>query len=334
MAIAAEPPVASMGSSRKTDAPAEILRHLLVVPARHRGHLVTLEAEVAHLGLRDELEERVEHPEPRAQHRHRDHARRQPPHGRGLERRLDGGLGERQIPRRLRDQEQAHPVGELAEHVARCVPVPERGEDVLHERVADDVHVHGLDRPDPALPHRRRWRASSQYRWASAAPGPCARAPEATDGRPAPTTVASRPRRRRLARPWSARGRPRAGDRARRRPRARACPPSPTAGSTASSARRRPPPSAITDEPDLPGVHPGDDPATARVVTAQLHRRRGEVPIRAAPGGRADRRAPRPCARTARRRRPTRARARPAPAPRRVRGPGRPAPASHARARS
>ena len=73
----------------------QVLRHLLVVPARHRRHLVALETEVADLRLRHQLEERVQHPEAGAQHRHRHHARRQAPHRRGLERGLDGGLGER-----------------------------------------------------------------------------------------------------------------------------------------------------------------------------------------------------------------------------------------------
>ena len=82
----------------------EVLRHLLVVPAGDRRLLVALEAEVAHLGLRHELEERVEHAEAGAQHRHRDHPRRQP-----LDRRRSSGvstvrLAERQVAGGLRDQ--------------------------------------------------------------------------------------------------------------------------------------------------------------------------------------------------------------------------------------
>ena len=142
MAIAAEPPVASIGSSRKTRASAEVLRHLLVVPARHGGLLVALETEVTDLRLGHELEQRVEHAEACPQHRHRDHARGQPLHRRGLERRLDRGLAERQVARGLRDQEQAHPVGELPEGVGGRPAIPQRGEDVLDQRMPDHVHVH------------------------------------------------------------------------------------------------------------------------------------------------------------------------------------------------
>src|SRR5262249_5674290 len=60
-----------------------------------------------------------------------------------LERRLDRGLSERQVAGGLGHEEQAHPVGELPEVVGRRATVPQRGQDVLHERMPDDVHVHG-----------------------------------------------------------------------------------------------------------------------------------------------------------------------------------------------
>jgi hypothetical protein len=94
---------------------ASIARHLLVVAAGHRRRLVPLEAEVTHLRRGNEGQERVEHPEAGAKHRHRHDPLAETKAPRPLERRFDLGLDGAEPARRLGDEEEAQAMGEPAE---------------------------------------------------------------------------------------------------------------------------------------------------------------------------------------------------------------------------
>ena len=178
-------------------------------------------------------------------------------------------------------------MGELAEDVAGRVAIPERREDVLHERVVDDVHVHGLGAAGPGRiihevrPHRLRAVSPSGRaalpRLADALStggptGPAGPSPTAMARRTASAASSASP----VDRAWTtARGRS-----------------GPTAspgtshvrqadagidgvpGAAAAAAQRH------HREADQPRVHPRDDPR-ALGRDGEPHGRRGEVPVRA-----------------------------------------------------
>ena len=71
-AATALPPVASMGSIIRTKLWLRSAGSFEVGPRRDRGQLVALEADVPHARGGDELEDRVQHPQPGAQDRDDD----------------------------------------------------------------------------------------------------------------------------------------------------------------------------------------------------------------------------------------------------------------------
>ena len=91
---------------------------------------------------RHQLQDRVEHPEPGAQHRHDDDVGRDAaPFGRP-ERRLDGHGRRGQVAGRLGRQQQADPDRHPAEDLRRRPRVAQGDERVVHERMFDDVDGH------------------------------------------------------------------------------------------------------------------------------------------------------------------------------------------------
>ena len=135
-AIAAEPPVASMGSSRNTTALAEVL----AAPSRSSGAPPPSprcargrSSRPAACGTSSRNASSM--PEAGAQHGHRHHPRgdaaRRPPSPAGVS---TVRLGEGEVAGGLRGQQQAHAAGQAAELVARRGAVAQPGQRVLDER--------------------------------------------------------------------------------------------------------------------------------------------------------------------------------------------------------
>ena len=114
-----------------------------VVLRRDGRLLVALQADVADAGAGQQLEDGLEHAEAGAQHRHHHDFGAHAPAGRRPDGRLDAVVSLRQVARRLERQDQADAPRHLAERVGRRLLVPQREQDVLRNRMVDDVKRHG-----------------------------------------------------------------------------------------------------------------------------------------------------------------------------------------------
>ena len=141
----------------------QIRRKLGVVPRRGGGHLVALKPDVADARVGHELQNRVEHPEPRPQHRHDDHVRADLLSGRRTERRVDADVAVRDLAHRFGGEQHADPRGRSTKMFRHRSLVAQLDERIVHERMLDDVDRHGPHYTiSPSCVHRTRRDRSSE----------------------------------------------------------------------------------------------------------------------------------------------------------------------------
>ena len=139
-ALAALPPVASIGSTSTISASGPWVGDRLVVADRRELRLVAVHAEVADARLRHQPEEALDHPEPGAQDRDHDDVVAEARAARGLERRGDVDLLQAQVAQRLEADQHRRLAQAAAELAARRRLVAQHAEMAGHERVIDDGH--------------------------------------------------------------------------------------------------------------------------------------------------------------------------------------------------
>ena len=125
---------------------------------------------------RDQLEDRVQHPQTRAQDRHDDDVARDAPSLCRPERRLDRGRDARNVPRGLGREQQADPDGHPPKELGRRGGVPQRRERVVNERMRDEVQRHGFTIQEAGGRSRSRRRGSETRRGSGTDSGIGARA--------------------------------------------------------------------------------------------------------------------------------------------------------------
>ena len=123
--------------------PRQVGRDLEHVGLRFEGGLVAGDADEGRVGVGQELEDGVHHPEPGPQDRHDDRPRRDPPGRRRPDRRADLGVLGRQVAARLVDEHRGEAVHRLAEGGPVGRLVAEAGEELGGEGMVDHGRLHG-----------------------------------------------------------------------------------------------------------------------------------------------------------------------------------------------
>ena len=116
-----------------------VRRHLEIVVDRLERLVIAIETDVSHTRRRHELEDSLDHAEPRAQDgNERELLAAHALCGHVLERRVDADRLQRQVARRLVRHQHRDLVDELLEDLRRRPPVAQYAKLMLYERVADD----------------------------------------------------------------------------------------------------------------------------------------------------------------------------------------------------
>ena len=162
------------GVEHQRDAHGMPRREFLVVFHGIPRPLVPVQAEMPDLRLRQEIQDRIHHAQPRAENGHESDAIPDARGGRHREGRTHRPAPEREIAGGFHAEQGGQPLHRAAELLRRCAAVPEDGQMVRRQRVIQDhgvrdFHGHGMS-PAPAARRIRR-SVSRRSSWRT----PCAR---------------------------------------------------------------------------------------------------------------------------------------------------------------